>query len=189
MTDGSPRPKGQGHRITLALLCRPQPAIRLLGEIREHAPRCTVVYDTVDLHFRRLGRAADLAEEEHRTDRYALRAQAETSRALELLLTRSCDVTLVVSEDGRAVLRGCATARRCSSATARRTWPRRSSGSSGTPPSADAWWGPRFPGSPDCSARPAPATPSADSSREPHGDGCHRRRRDTGARPGARTGR
>ncbi|WP_073921140.1 glycosyltransferase family 4 protein [Streptomyces sp. CB00455] len=95
----------QGHRIRLALLCRPQPAIRLLGEIRDHAPRCTVVYDTVDLHFRRLGRAADLAEREGRTDRFTLRAQAETTRALELLLARTCDITLVVSEEERTTLR------------------------------------------------------------------------------------
>ncbi|MDQ1008523.1 hypothetical protein QFZ82_003008 [Streptomyces sp. V4I23] len=95
----------QGHRIGLALLCRPQPAIQLLGEIRDAVPHCTVVYDTVDLHFRRLGRAADLAEREGRTDRFALRAQAESTRALELFLARTCDVTLVVSGEERAALR------------------------------------------------------------------------------------
>ncbi|ANS68066.1 glycosyl transferase [Streptomyces lincolnensis] len=96
--------RDQGHRIGLALLCRPQPALRLLGEIRDLAAHCTVVYDTVDLHFRRLGGQAALAERDGRTDRFRLRAQAETVRALELLLVRESEVTLVVSAEERAHL-------------------------------------------------------------------------------------
>lgn len=94
----------QGHRIGLALLCRPQPALRLLGEIRDFAPGATVVYDTVDVHFRRLDRQAALAERDGRTDRFRLRAQAETTRALELLLVRESDATLVVSAEERDLL-------------------------------------------------------------------------------------
>ncbi|MFG2678566.1 glycosyltransferase [Streptomyces sp. NPDC048392] len=97
--------RDHGHRIGLALLCRPQPALRMIGELRDLAPQCVIAYDTVDLHFRRFGRQADLAEREGRTDRFTLRARAETSRALELLLLRASDVTLVVSEEERALLR------------------------------------------------------------------------------------
>ncbi|GGQ21464.1 glycosyltransferase [Streptomyces mutabilis] len=94
----------QGHRIGHALLCRPHPALELLGGIRDHAPDCLVVYDTVDVHFRRLGRQAGLAEERGRADRFKLRAQAETMRALELFLVGESDLTLVVSEDERDLL-------------------------------------------------------------------------------------
>ncbi|WP_416520238.1 glycosyltransferase [Streptomyces achromogenes] len=94
----------QGHRIALALLCRPQPAIQLLGDLRDHAPHCRVVYDTVDVHFRRLSRQADLSAREGRADRFTLRAQAEATRALELLLVRESDTTLVVSDEERRLL-------------------------------------------------------------------------------------
>lgn len=94
----------QGHRIALALLCRPQPAVELLGAVRDSAPGCTVVYDTVDLHFRRLGRQARLAREQGDADRFKLQAQAATTRALELFLVGETDVTLVVSPDEQEVL-------------------------------------------------------------------------------------
>jgi glycosyltransferase involved in cell wall biosynthesis len=94
----------QGHRLGLALLCRPQTSLEILGEVRAFAPHCPVVYDTVDLHFRRLERQARLAEEEGSTERFRLRALAETTRALELLLVRESEVTLVVSPDERDLL-------------------------------------------------------------------------------------
>lgn len=94
----------QGHRIALAVLCRPQPTLEMLGTLRDAAPQCVIAYDTVDVHFRRLARRAELAETAGGTDRFTLRAQAETHQALELLLVRECDVTLVVSDEERELL-------------------------------------------------------------------------------------
>ncbi|MEV4274433.1 glycosyltransferase [Actinoplanes xinjiangensis] len=94
----------QGHLIGTAILCRPEPALQTLALIRDAAPQCVIAYDTVDLHHHRLHRQADLAFAEGAPDRYALRARAESTRALELMLVRECDVTLVVSEDERRLL-------------------------------------------------------------------------------------
>ncbi|WFE30329.1 glycosyltransferase family 4 protein [Solwaraspora sp. WMMD791] len=94
----------QGHRIALALLCRPEPAVAMLGPVRDAAPRALIAYDTVDLHFHRLGRQAALAREAGSADRYALRARAESMRAVELMLAAECDVTLVVSDDERQLV-------------------------------------------------------------------------------------
>ncbi|MGH3491680.1 MAG: glycosyltransferase, partial [Sciscionella sp.] len=74
-----------GEHVTMALLSRPQVASRLAEPLRHFAPRCQLVYDTVDLHFLRLQRQADLAaelgdEEEART----LRGRAAILRELEL---------------------------------------------------------------------------------------------------------
>jgi hypothetical protein len=98
--------RDHGARLGLALLCRPDMAVQMLGEVRDHAPGCLVAYDTVDVHFRRLERQAALAEREGRPDRFRLRAAATTTRALELFLTGVCDVTLVVSEEERDLLAG-----------------------------------------------------------------------------------
>ncbi|GAB3913886.1 hypothetical protein GCM10029964_124230 [Kibdelosporangium lantanae] len=52
-----------GVDLRLAILSRPHVAWQVLEHIREFAPDCTIAYDTVDLHFLRLGRQADLAAE------------------------------------------------------------------------------------------------------------------------------
>ncbi|MEU4160310.1 glycosyltransferase [Actinoplanes sp. NPDC026670] len=94
----------QGHLFGTAILCRPEPALEMLASIRDVNPECVIAYDTVDLHHHRLSRQADLAFADGTPDRYTLRARAESTRALELMLVRECDVTLVVSEDERRLL-------------------------------------------------------------------------------------
>ncbi|PWR11329.1 hypothetical protein DKT68_06160 [Micromonospora acroterricola] len=94
----------EGHRVGLALLCRPGPAVQMLARVRDAAPGCLVAYDTVDVHFRRLERQAALAAAQGSADRYVLRARADSMRAVELLLARECDVTLVVSDEERRLL-------------------------------------------------------------------------------------
>jgi len=64
-----------------------------------------VVYDTVDLHFVRLGRQADLAEARGDTaTASSLRRRAVALREMELGLVRSVDVTVTVSAAERATL-------------------------------------------------------------------------------------
>jgi glycosyltransferase involved in cell wall biosynthesis len=94
----------QGHLFGTAIVCRPEPALEMLAAIRDVNPECVIAYDTVDLHHHRLSRQADLAFADGTPDRYTLRARAESTRALELMLVRECDVTLVVSEDERRLL-------------------------------------------------------------------------------------
>lgn len=95
-----------GSEITLALLSRPQVAWSLVEELRTSAPQCVIAYDTVDVHFLRLQRQAALADDQGQPERAeALRRKAFASRQMELGLSRACDVTLVVSEAERDLLR------------------------------------------------------------------------------------
>lgn len=95
-----------GDGLTLALLSRPQVAWPLLEELRLRAPHCLVSYDTVDLHFLRLQRHAELAAsggDEEQAIRLA--GKATVSKEMELGLVRVSDLTLVVSEFEQRMLR------------------------------------------------------------------------------------
>jgi glycosyltransferase involved in cell wall biosynthesis len=80
-------------RVVLAILSRPQIAARYVDAIRERIPAATIAYDTVDLHFLRERRRADLGEGNP--------AKAEALREIELALIRACDTTIVISEPER----------------------------------------------------------------------------------------
>jgi GT2 family glycosyltransferase/glycosyltransferase involved in cell wall biosynthesis/protein-L-isoaspartate O-methyltransferase len=91
--------RDMGRDLTFALLSRPHVAWQLLEQVREHAPHCRIAYDTVDLHFLRLQRQADLAAELGDTEQEAaLRRRAAVLRELELGLARTTDVTFTVSD-------------------------------------------------------------------------------------------
>jgi O-antigen biosynthesis protein len=95
-----------GAALTLAVLSRPQVAWKLLEELRMLAPQCLIGYDTVDLHFLRLQRQAELAGSTgDARDAARLVGKATASRELELGLVRAADLTLVVSEDEQLLLR------------------------------------------------------------------------------------
>jgi Predicted glycosyltransferases len=81
----------EGTTLDAVMLCRHYVAAPNLGLVRQLAPRATVLFDTVDLHFLREQRAA-----EH-TNNAPLGRQAEASRQRELALIRACDASLVVS--------------------------------------------------------------------------------------------
>ncbi|HEY6425511.1 MAG TPA: glycosyltransferase [Pseudonocardiaceae bacterium] len=94
-----------GAGLTLAMLCRPQVAWTLLEELRMHAPRCLVGYDTVDLHFLRLQRQAELAASTGDEEGAArLAGKAAASKELELGLVRASDLTFVVSDHEQRLL-------------------------------------------------------------------------------------
>jgi len=86
-----------GDDIQLAIVSRPYVAARYTHCLREHAPRATIAYDTVDLHYVRERRRAELGETH-------AEAKSETMRQLELGLVRGSDVTIVVSEEEREQL-------------------------------------------------------------------------------------
>lgn len=87
-----------GRRFHSVLACRHYVAREFIPLLRRHAPQARVVFDTIDLHYLRERRAAELAGDAAR-----LRSAART-RALELDAIARADTTLVVSEAERELL-------------------------------------------------------------------------------------
>lgn len=74
----------------LAIVSRPQIAARYVDLIRERMPDTKIAYDTVDLHYLRERRRAELGEGNP--------AKAEALREIELALIRACDTAIVISD-------------------------------------------------------------------------------------------
>jgi|GEM_PF-3568622 len=91
--------KEQGHLFSLVIMSRPDEAFKYLPLVRAYAIYSKVIYDTVDLHWIRFGRAAAVtgnAEFAQLSDKY---------RPLELFNASCCDMTVTVTaEDRRALL-------------------------------------------------------------------------------------
>lgn len=87
-----------GPRFHAAMASRHYVARECFPLLRRHAPQARLLFDTVDLHYLRERRAAELAG-----DAAALRA-ANRTRALELALVREADASFVVSAVERALL-------------------------------------------------------------------------------------
>lgn len=80
-----------GARFDAVMLSRHHIASEFLPLVRRHAPSARVIFDTVDLHYLRESRGADLAQHA------ALKKSAHKTREKELQLIHSSDTTLVVS--------------------------------------------------------------------------------------------
>lgn len=87
-----------GPRFDVAMLSRHYVAREFLPLLRKHAPQARVLFDTVDLHYLRERRAAELSG-----DATAMRVAMRT-RELELALIAQADATLVVSDSERMLL-------------------------------------------------------------------------------------
>ena len=92
----------RGGEFDLVLLSRHYIAARHMATVRAFNPRALIAFDTVDLHFLREERLAELDVSR------AARSTAAAKRAEELALIRRADVTLVVSEAERNLLSGLA---------------------------------------------------------------------------------
>jgi glycosyltransferase involved in cell wall biosynthesis len=88
----------EGPSLDAVMLCRLPVADQYLDMVRRHATHAQVLFDTVDLHFIREQRAAEL------TGMASLMRQASRSRTRERAMVARCDITLVVSESERDVL-------------------------------------------------------------------------------------
>ncbi|HEY1136010.1 MAG TPA: glycosyltransferase [Xanthomonadaceae bacterium] len=88
-----------GARFDAVMASRYYVASEFLPLLREYAPQARLIFDTVDLHYLRERRGAEVAGDA------ALARAAERTRALELGVIAKCDATLVVSEVERALLR------------------------------------------------------------------------------------
>ncbi|MDR0183429.1 glycosyltransferase family 4 protein [Lysobacter arvi] len=84
--------------VHTVVLSRAPIADQYLALVRKLAPHARIVFDTVDLHFLRERRAAELVRSA------SLRRRAEATFARELKLIRRSDLCLVVSEEERRML-------------------------------------------------------------------------------------
>ena len=87
-----------GARFHTVMVSRHYVASEFFPLLRQHAPQARLLFDTVDLHYLRERRAAELAG-----DPAALRA-ADATRSRELQLINAADATLVVSGIERELL-------------------------------------------------------------------------------------
>ena len=83
--------KQHGEDFDVVIISRAEIAARHMATVQRFAPRAKVVFDTVDLHFLREEREAQLKQDP------TLRASAARRKQQELNLARSADLTLVVS--------------------------------------------------------------------------------------------
>lgn len=80
-----------GKLFDVVILSRHYVASLYIDFVRKHAPRAKLLFDTVDLHYLREERQAELEASA------ALRAQARKTKHAELDVMSRCDATLVVS--------------------------------------------------------------------------------------------
>lgn len=90
--------RAHGPRFDTVMVSRHYVMRELLPLLREAAPRARLVFDSVDLHYVRERRTAELAGDA------ALARNAARTRALELDVVARSDITTVVSVDEAAVL-------------------------------------------------------------------------------------
>ena len=87
-----------GHELHAVILCRHTVAGQYADLIRKHSPQAKLLFDTVDLHFLREQRAAELGGSS------VMARQAEASQRSELALIEQSDITFVVSSHEQALL-------------------------------------------------------------------------------------
>lgn len=88
----------EGDKLNAVMLNRLPVAAQFLDETRRHARNALAVFDTVDLHYIREQRAAEL------TGNIRLQRHTMRSRAKELEIIAHCDTTLVVSPAEKNIL-------------------------------------------------------------------------------------
>jgi glycosyltransferase involved in cell wall biosynthesis len=91
--------RSRGAEFDLVVLARHYVASRHIDDVRKFAPAAFVAFDTVDLHFLRAERLAELERSA------GARVAARSRREEELSLIRQVDATIVVSPVERDVLR------------------------------------------------------------------------------------
>ena len=88
----------RGRDFDAVLVCRHYVAVNWLPLLRRYAPQARVLFDTVDLHYLREQRLAELEDDA------ALHRQALATRRQEQAVMRQSDITLVVSPIEKALL-------------------------------------------------------------------------------------
>jgi GT2 family glycosyltransferase/glycosyltransferase involved in cell wall biosynthesis len=81
------------------ILSRPLSALWHLGYCKSYQPQARVIYDTVDLHFLRISRQAEIEQSK------TLHEEAESWQQIETYLMQNTDLTLVVSYEEQEMLK------------------------------------------------------------------------------------
>ena len=89
----------RGHTLDAIVFCRHYIASEYIDTVRLHAPKARIIFDTVDLHFVREQREATL-----HANAVMLKA-AQATREKEIAIIEKSDVTVVVSEFEKNLLR------------------------------------------------------------------------------------
>lgn len=90
--------QAEGATYDTVIMCRMPFVRKYIADVRRFAPQAKQVFDTVDLHFLRLSRRAEVQDDPH------LRSEAALWRTRELELIHGTDCTIVVSDEERALL-------------------------------------------------------------------------------------
>jgi GT2 family glycosyltransferase/glycosyltransferase involved in cell wall biosynthesis len=90
--------RAHGGELDAVMVCRHYIASNYLDLVRQFAPRARFVFDTVDLHYLREQRAAELSGSDE------IARQAVRTRGQELRLIHAADVAVVVSSAERDLL-------------------------------------------------------------------------------------
>ncbi len=89
---------GHGQQFQSVILSRHEVAAELYKTVRRHCPDAQIIFDTVDLHYLREQREAELE------DSLQLKRIAEQTKRQELALIDKADLTLVVSQAEKELL-------------------------------------------------------------------------------------
>ena len=87
-----------GPRFDVAMVCRHYVASEFMPLLRRHAPQAHLVFDSIDLHYLREARTAQVTGDD------VLKQGAARTRRRELAVIAQADTTLVVSATEREVL-------------------------------------------------------------------------------------
>lgn len=90
--------KEKGARYDSIMLCRHYIASQYVSLVRSYAPQAQLIFDTVDLHFVREEREAEISQSRLQ------KAQATLTKNQELSLVNDCDVSIVVSDFEKKLL-------------------------------------------------------------------------------------
>ena len=88
----------RGSEFQFVMLCRPYVAIRYMEQLKRAAPNARIIYETVDLHYLRERRQAEVEKNP------LLAERAERTRTDELRLIRESDASIVVSQVEKELL-------------------------------------------------------------------------------------
>lgn len=87
-----------GQYFDVVLLSRYYVAAPVMDMIRDYCPKAQLLFDTVDLHYLREQRMAEVADDNKQL------AAAQDTKGKELAVAKACDTTLVVSPYEQSVL-------------------------------------------------------------------------------------
>ena len=93
-----------GQSYKYVILSRPDTAEVFLPFVQLYCPSAKLIYDTVDLHYLRMRRALRLLSADSQEEKNTLLAASEHYYSKELIISRSCDKVIVVSDEERKFL-------------------------------------------------------------------------------------